>query len=63
MSVRTEFFEVGERPRVEVRTRTGRILVDSHDDGGMEVTVDGKNADSFIVEQYGDAVSIRAVRS
>ncbi|NNC39497.1 MAG: DUF4097 family beta strand repeat protein [Acidimicrobiia bacterium] len=59
MSLRREAFEVGERPRIEVRTRTGRIRVDRHDDGGLEVTIDGKNADSFIVEQYGDAISIR----
>ena len=59
MSVRREVFEVGERPRIEVRTSTGRIRVDRHDDGGVEVNIDGKNADSFIVEQYGDAISIR----
>ncbi|HSR44523.1 MAG TPA: DUF4097 family beta strand repeat-containing protein [Acidimicrobiia bacterium] len=59
MSVRREFYEVGARPRIEVRTRTGRILVDGHDDGGVEVMIDGKNADAFTVERYGDAVSIR----
>lgn len=59
MTVRREFFEVGERPRIEVRTRTGRIRVDHHDDGGVEVIIDGKNADNFTIEQYGDALSIR----
>ena len=59
MSVRSESFEVGTRPRIEVRTSSGRILVDRHDDGGVEVKIDGKNADNFTIEQYGDAISIR----
>jgi DUF4097 and DUF4098 domain-containing protein YvlB len=59
MSERREAFTVGSRPRIELRLSAGRILVDHHEPGGVEVRIDGKNPDGFTIEQYGDAVSIR----
>ena len=59
MSERRESFEIGARPRIEVRMSSGRIVIDRHDAGGVEVRVDGKNADGFTIEQFGDGVSVR----
>ncbi|MDH5373859.1 MAG: DUF4097 domain-containing protein, partial [Acidimicrobiia bacterium] len=59
MSNRSEQFEVGSRPRIEIRINSGRVIIDHHDDGGVEVQIDGKNAEGFTVEQYGDGISVR----
>jgi len=59
MSERRQVFQVGGRPRIEVRISSGRIVIEGHDEGGVEVTVDGKNADGFTVERYGDGISVR----
>lgn len=59
MSERTETFEVGLRPRVEVRLGSGRILVEESSDQSVDVRVEGKNADGFTIEQFGDGISVR----
>ena len=59
MSERREHFEVGPKPRIEVRIGYGRITVEQSNEGQVEVRVDGKHADGFTIEQFGDGISIR----
>ena len=59
MSERHEVFEVGSKPRIEVRSGSGRITIEQSSDRQVEVRIDGKHADGFTIEQFGDGISIR----
>lgn len=59
MSERREQFDIDVRARIEVRLSSGRVMITRHEPGGVEIRVDGKNAQGFTIEQHGDDISVR----
>jgi len=58
MSDRYESFEVGERPRLSVRLGSGSVRIVGGEAGRVEVIARGRQADSLVIEQAGDLVSV-----
>jgi len=58
MNERKETFTVGERPTLSVDVPSGQITVQNGPTGVVEVTVDGKRADEFTINQVGDSISV-----
>ncbi|NOY54755.1 MAG: DUF4097 domain-containing protein [Actinobacteria bacterium] len=59
MSARHESFDVGERPRISIRLGSGSVRVISGEAGRIDVDVRGRSADSVIIDQAGELVSVR----
>ncbi|MFZ0492277.1 MAG: DUF4097 family beta strand repeat-containing protein [Acidimicrobiia bacterium] len=57
MSVQS--FSVGERPRVTIRLASGSVRVIGGNPGTIVVDLQGRGADTAIVEQSGDTVAVR----
>ncbi|MDP8958657.1 MAG: DUF4097 domain-containing protein [Actinomycetota bacterium] len=57
---RHESFSVGDHPRVEVRLASGRVRVLPGADGRVEATVVGRQAEDFVIEQFGQRISLYA---
>lgn len=58
MGERTETFDVGARPLVQVSLRAGDVRFVRGDPGRVQVSVDGSGADRFRIEQVGDTVIV-----
>jgi DUF4097 and DUF4098 domain-containing protein YvlB len=56
---RSERWEVGERPSLDVRVPVGTIEVFAGDAGAIALTIDASDADEFEVFKTGDRVSVR----
>ena len=56
---RTERWEVGERPFLDIRVPVGRIDVYAGDAGVLQLTVDATDADEFEIFKTGDRISVR----
>lgn len=56
---RRESFEVGGRPTVELNLPSGTARFLSGEPGVVEVLVEGRNADEFVVEEVGGRISLR----
>jgi DUF4097 and DUF4098 domain-containing protein YvlB len=56
---RTERWQVGERPSLDVRVPVGTVEVYAGDAGVFELTIDADDADDFEVYKTGDRVSVR----
>ncbi|MGH3666626.1 MAG: DUF4097 family beta strand repeat-containing protein [Egibacteraceae bacterium] len=61
--VREVTLAVGSAPEVELSLPSGTARVLPSEDGAVAVTVRGRNADDFHVEQSGDRVMLRPIRS
>jgi DUF4097 and DUF4098 domain-containing protein YvlB len=59
VSARHESFQVGERPRIQVRLPAGSVRVVQGPPATIGVDLQGGGADSVIVEQVGDSVTVR----
>ncbi|MGH3090499.1 MAG: DUF4097 family beta strand repeat-containing protein [Rubrobacteraceae bacterium] len=58
---RRETFEVGGKPKVELKSLpAGHASFLPGENGSVEVAVEGYHADEFVIEQFGDRVSIQA---
>ncbi len=62
MSERTQRFEVGAEPRLDVSLPSGNVVVTEGEAGAIEVTVRGPDLDRFIMEQRGDTVYLSVER-
>jgi DUF4097 and DUF4098 domain-containing protein YvlB len=56
---RSERWDVGERPSLDVRVPVGTIEVFAGDAGAIALTIDANDADEFEVFKTGDRVSVR----
>jgi DUF4097 and DUF4098 domain-containing protein YvlB len=56
---RTESWQVGERPSLDVRVPVGTVEVYTGDAGVIQLTIDSTDADDFEVYKTGDRVSVR----
>jgi hypothetical protein len=52
-------FDVGTRPRIQVKLGAGSVRVVQGEPGSIGVDVQGRGADTVIMEQAGDLVSVR----
>jgi DUF4097 and DUF4098 domain-containing protein YvlB len=59
MSARHESFQVGERPRIQVRFAAGSARILQGPAGTITIDLEGRGVDSLVVEQIGDSVTVR----
>lgn len=58
---RRETFEVGGRPRIELKSLpSGHASFLPGEEGKVEIEVEGRHADEFEIEQFGERVAIQA---
>lgn len=62
MSERTQRFEVGAEPRLDVTLPAGDVVVTEGAPGAIDVTVRGANPEHFVMEQRGDTVYLSVER-
>ena len=56
---RSERWEVGQRPALDIRVPVGTIEVFAGDAGVVSLTIDANDADDFEIYQTGDRISVR----
>lgn len=56
---RTETFDVGDRPRIEVHLPSGAVEVRAGPIGRIEILIDAAEPDDVTVTQVGDTVTVR----
>lgn len=61
MSVIEQRFDVGDRPLVDVRLPAGTVTVVGGAPGAVEVRLESREPERFVVEQVGDRILVRTV--